>query len=137
PTLLPYTVATPTSAIAASTLTSTLSTLPTPSVRPLYPPATYNCTLSLPDALPISELAPNTTYTAKLDSTIKAADGVPLAGPVSWGRSTSNLPPYITSHAPGPASDVSALVAPTATFSRAMDASTITSSSFTLHRTGG
>src|SRR5207244_3611318 len=88
---------------------------------------------------PRSDLDPTAPYTAKLDSTINAADGTPLAASVSWSFSTGNAPPSVDARSPYSGlhtSDVSILAHVTATFSRAMDASTITSSSFTLESYG-
>src|SRR5207245_4796054 len=87
---------------------------------------------------PSSPLATNTPYTAKLDTTVKAADGVALATTVSWQFTTVNAAPTVTAKTPADgATAVATSIAPTATFSRAMDASTITSSSFTLTPSGG
>src|SRR5207253_2976451 len=87
---------------------------------------------------PTVALANNTTYTAKLDTTVKASDGVALASVFSWSFTTVNSAPTVTANTPANnASGVATSVAPTATFSRAMDASTITSSSFTLTPAGG
>src|SRR5207302_2838661 len=87
---------------------------------------------------PSAALVTNTVYTAKLDTTVKAADGVALASAVSWSFTTVNAAPTVTANAPANnATGVALNVAPTATFSRTMDASTITSSSFTLTPSGG
>src|SRR5205807_6619653 len=87
---------------------------------------------------PTAPLANNTIYTAKLDTTVKAADGVALASAVSWSFTTVNSAPTVTANTPADsASGVGVGVAPTATFSTAMDATTITSTSFTLTPTGG
>src|SRR5207244_2802039 len=87
---------------------------------------------------PTAPLANNTIYTAKLDTTVKAADGVALASAVSWSFTTVNSAPTVTANTPANgATGVATSVAPTATFSRAMDASSITSSSFTLTPAGG
>jgi hypothetical protein len=87
---------------------------------------------------PSAPLATNTSYTAKLDTTVKAQDGVPLAAPVTWTFTTVNGAPTVTSTTPtAGAAGVATSTAPTATFSRAMDPSTITSSSFTLTPSGG
>ena len=78
------------------------------------------------------------TYTAQLDTTVKAADGMSLADPVTWTFSTSPAPPTVTATTPtAGATDVSLDAAPTATFSKPMDASTITATTFTLTSSGG
>src|SRR5439155_492718 len=86
---------------------------------------------------PTAALANNTSYTAKLDTTGTAANGVALARAVSWRFTTVNVAPTVTANTPANnATAVAVTVAPTATFSRAMDASTIKSFSFTLTPTG-
>src|SRR5439155_25022303 len=78
------------------------------------------------------------SYTAKLDTTVKAADGVALASAYTWSFTTVNSAPTVTANTPANnATGVATTAAPTATFSRAMDASTITSSSLTLTPAGG
>src|SRR5262249_8201161 len=60
-----------------------------------------------------------TQYTARLDTTIQAADGTPLAAAVSWTFTTSPAAPTVTGTAPANgATGVSLLAAPTATFSK-------------------
>src|SRR5205807_1454337 len=87
---------------------------------------------------PTSALVTNTVYTAKLDTTVKAADGVALASAYDWSFVAVNAAPTVTANAPANnATGVALAVAPTATFSRAMDSSTITSSSFTLTPSAG
>src|SRR5207245_2289709 len=126
-------------AMDASTLTASSCTLSgtggavAASVR--YNAATLTATLT-----PSASLANNTLYTAALDTTVKAADGVALASAVSWSFTTvnSNLPPTVTSVSPAAGSiNVSRTTKVTATFSVAMDATTITATSFTLKNPSG
>jgi N,N-dimethylformamidase beta subunit-like, C-terminal/Domain of unknown function (DUF4082)/Malectin domain/Bacterial Ig-like domain len=85
---------------------------------------------------PSSSLVPNTTYTATLDSSVAAADGTPLGSPITWSFTTIGSP-SVTSVSPSDGSTYTARSTPvTATFSRAMDGSTITSSSFTVSAGG-
>src|SRR5207237_230464 len=87
---------------------------------------------------PTVALATNTIYTAKLDTTVKASNGVALASAFSWSFTTVNVAPTVTANTPANnATGVAATVAPRATFSRAMDASTITRSTFTTLFRGG
>src|SRR3989442_857112 len=87
----------------------------------------------LPDALPI-----RSTYTAALDTTVKAADGVALASSVSWSFTTVNAAPTVTTKSPAAGATGLAIArAPTAHVSRAIDAITMSSSSFTLTGPGG
>src|SRR5205085_2297616 len=82
---------------------------------------------------PNAALANNTTYTAKLDTTVKAADGVALASAFNWSFTTVNGAPTVTSTTPANnATGVCVSTNPSATFSRSMHATTLTPSSFTL-----
>src|SRR5205823_468367 len=93
----------------------------------------YDSTSQKATLSPSAPLATNTTYTAKLDTTVKAGDGVALASAVTWSFTTVASPPTVTANTPANgATGVATTTAPTATFSRAMDGSTITTSSFTL-----
>src|SRR5207244_9058303 len=75
---------------------------------------------------PTAALANNTIYTAKLDTTVKAADGVALASAVSWSFTTVNSAPSVTANTPANnATGVATSVAQSTTFSRAIDASSI------------
>jgi fibronectin type 3 domain-containing protein len=99
-----------------------------------YDGATTSATLS-----PSSALAFNTAYTARLEATVKAADGTALAAPVTWTFTTQDaVPPQVTSTFPTDgATDISAAVKPRATFSRSLDPATVNASSFTLRGPGG
>jgi hypothetical protein len=81
---------------------------------------------------PSTDLAPNTTYTATLTTGVKDAAGNTLAQELSWSFTTGIAGPTVVSYAPtgDPAPGLSTNV--TATFSTAMDPSTITTSTFTL-----
>ena len=85
---------------------------------------------------PTSPLAASTTYTAALGTSIKDQSGQALAAPFSWSFTTAAanaVLPSITSTNPGDNADGVALNAPvTANFSKAMDTTTITDSTFTL-----
>jgi hypothetical protein len=85
---------------------------------------------------PNAPLAISTTFTAKLETSITSADGVPLAQPVTWTFTTSDTrpgPPTVVGQSPAPnATGVGGGAEIDAFFSRAMSAATITTASFTL-----
>jgi len=86
---------------------------------------------------PINPLATNTTYTATISSRAKDLAGNGLAGNYVWSFSTSpadeTTPPTVTATDPfNTATDVPLNQTITATFSEAMNPSTITVSTFTL-----
>src|SRR5205807_9972305 len=92
----------------------------------------YDGTPNTATLTPTAPLDASTTYTTALDTTVKAADGTPLAASVSSSFTTAAASaPTVTSKIP---TDANVLVTAKvkATFSRAMDPATITSSSFTL-----
>jgi hypothetical protein len=126
-------------AMDATTITNSTFTL-TPSGGPaVAATVSYNATTRVATLTPTAALAGNTTYTARLANTIKAADTTPLAAAVTWSFTTAApTPPTVTANTPANgATGVATSVAPTATFSRAMDATTITNTSFTLTPSGG
>jgi len=125
----------------ASTLTSTnfklqrVSDNSAVTATVAYAAATQTATLT-----PSAPLAFNTQYRATLTTAVKAADGTALANAVTWTFTTGDPPPppTITAVTPTNGSTGVAIAAkPTATFSRAMNASTLTTSSFTLTPSGG
>src|SRR3989441_446237 len=123
-------------AMDATTITSSSFTLTPAGGSAVAASVSYSG--SVATLTPSAALASNTVYTAKLDTTVKASDGVALASAYSWQFTTVNAAPTVTANTPANnATAVATSVAPTATFSRAMDASTITSSSFTLTPSGG
>ncbi len=54
---------------------------------------TYNSGTNVATLTPSAALAFSTTYTARVDTTIKANDGIALAAPVTWTLTTSAPPP--------------------------------------------
>jgi len=86
---------------------------------------------------PASNLAPNTTYTATITTGAKDPDGNALANNFVWGYTTGSAivvtPPTVISTDPANNATGVALNQKIAvTFSKTMDASTITASTFTL-----
>jgi fibronectin type 3 domain-containing protein len=78
--------------MTASTITSSSFTLAGPSGAV---PATvaYNATTNVATLTPSGALANSTTYTAKVAASVKASDGTPLAGDVTWTFTTAAVPP--------------------------------------------
>ena len=86
---------------------------------------------------PSASLAYGTTYTATITTGATSAVGAPLASNYTWTFSTPPIPTVANTTPASSATGVSVSQALTATFSIAMNASTITSSTFTLTATGG
>src|SRR5439155_246470 len=122
-------------AMDATTITSSSFTLTGPSGAVA---ATIGYSGTTATLTPNAALANNTTYTASLSTTVKASDGVALASAVSWTFTTVNSAPTVTANTPANnATGVATTIPPAATFSRAMDATTITNATFTLTPQGG
>nr|MBA3455696.1 Ig-like domain-containing protein [Deltaproteobacteria bacterium] len=88
--------------------------------------ATFNPTLDLTAGL---------VYTARITTGAQDTNGLALAAPFSWMFTTGTavVPPTVTVTTPAPgATNVALNVSPTATFSRAMNATTINATTFTL-----
>jgi hypothetical protein len=120
----------------AASLTSSTFTLSGPSglVGALV---TYNQSTHVATLTPGTTLGASTTYTARLSTAVHNSSGEPLAGAFSWSF-TTQAPPTVTSTSPvDGAGYLSPSTTVTATFSRAMDPSTITGASFTLTGPGG
>jgi hypothetical protein len=102
---------------------------------------TYDAPTKTATLRPDAPLATSSTYTARLETTIRALDGVALESPVSWTFTTADVPPpapTVTATNPADAaSGVARSASIEATFSRAMDAATITTGSFSLSGPAG
>src|SRR5207237_164093 len=117
-------------AMDASTITSSSFTLSGPSGAVA---ATVGYSGTIATLTPNAALANNTKNTTTLSTAGKASDGVALASSYSRSFTTVNAAPTVTANTPANnATGVATTAAPTATFSRAMDATTITNASFTL-----
>lgn len=82
---------------------------------------------------PKNGLTEETTYTATISALITDLAGNPLEADYSWHFTTVNIPPTITSVSPGDGANNAPLnTVVSVTFSEGMDASTITTNSFTL-----
>jgi hypothetical protein len=102
---------------------------------------TYDASTNTAILVPSQELDAATTYTARLDAAVKAADGAPLAGAYEWTFTTGvtdPAPAAATSLAPpGGATDAPIDQPITATFDQAMTASSITATTFLLTSSSG
>ena len=123
-----------------TTLTTSSFTLTGPSGA-VAAAISYDDTTKTATLTPSTSLALATTYTARLSTAVTASDGVPLSTPVTWSFTTwasPPAPPTVTNQSPaGGATGVTATTTVSATFSRAMDPTTISASSFTLTPSGG
>src|SRR3989441_331971 len=110
------------------------------------PATTEIYALPLPDALPISgtvatltpssPLGPGTVYTATVAGSVTDAIGTPLGADSLWSF-TTDVAPTVTVQAPAPgATGVPLNTTATASFSKAMNAATITTATFRLRAAG-
>jgi hypothetical protein len=101
-----------------------------------YDPSTLQATL-----LPAAPLTLSGTYSARLSTAIKSIDGVSMATAYVWSFTVAPVAPApagLTGFTPaGGAGSVSTATVATATFSRSMDAGTLTPSSFTMSSSTG
>ena len=97
---------------------------------------TYDSTTKKATLDPSANLAPNTTYTATLTTGVQDSAGNTLAQERSWTFTTDIARPTVVSYEPTGSSPPGLSTNVTATFSTAMDPSTITTSTFTLTRSG-
>ncbi|MBC7683050.1 MAG: DUF3494 domain-containing protein, partial [Ferruginibacter sp.] len=91
---------------------------------------------------PATALAPNTTYTATLSTGVMDLAGNALASPYVWswttGTTADTMAPVVSLVYPADnATQVSTTTAPSVTFSKAMDASSITPTNFTVGGVSG
>lgn len=125
-------------ALDAATVSDSSFTLTTAGGSSVPASVAYESATRTARLTPSSPLAAGTSYTARLTTAIKAADGTPLAAASQWSFTTlANAAPSVVSISPG---NASTLVTPdtkvAATFSEAMDAGTLTPSTFTLSSGG-
>jgi methionine-rich copper-binding protein CopC len=99
----------------------------------------YNSSTHIATWTPSAALASSTTYTATV-SGVKDMAGDPMSGPVTWSFTTAALAivPTVTSETPiSGATRVATNTSVTATFNEAVQASSITTSTFVLKGPGG
>src|SRR5207302_29326 len=82
----------------ASTITSSSFTLTPTGGSPVAASVSYSGNVAT--LTPNSALTTGTTYNARLETTVKAADGVALASAVSWSFTTVNAAPTVTATTP-------------------------------------
>ena len=117
-------------AMDPTTITTTTFTLTGPGVTPVAGAVTYTGTTAT--FTPAAILAAGTLYTATITTGAKDPTGSALAANYVW-TFTTDVPPTVVSTTPANgAINVAANTAPTATFSRAMDPTTINSTTFTV-----
>ncbi len=122
-----------------STITGSTFTLVPQSGSGVSGSITYNAASNTATLTPSQNLAYNTTYTATLTTGVQAATGTALASNYTWSFTTTAPPtPTVAVTVPANgATNVNVSSALTATFSLAMDSTTITTSTFTLSTTSG
>jgi hypothetical protein len=120
-----------------ATITATTFTLTGPAGA-VNAAVSYDATSRTAQLTPTGNLSSSATYTARLDATIHATDGTPMSSAVTWSFTTVVPPPpppapTVTARTPGDGGTyVARSTTVTATFSRAMNAATITGTNFTL-----
>ena len=120
-------------AMNPSTINSTTFTLTGPGTTPVAGVVTYAA--STATFTPSTALALNTLYTATITTGAKDLFGIALASNFDWSFTSSTTacgPPTVISVAPPNGSSVCPNTLVTATFSEAMKASTINTTTFTL-----
>lgn len=124
-------------AMTVGSLSTTTATLRPAGGSPVAAAVTYSAANLTVTINPDADLIPGTTYTATISTGASATDGAPLASAYSWSFTTVP-PPTVTATTPADnATGVALNVSPTATFSRAMNAATLTTASATVTPQGG
>ena len=122
-------------AMNASTITSTSFTLVDAGSNPVSGAVSYNAGTNTATFTPAAALSLNTTYTATITTAAKDVAGNALAANHVWSftTETDTTPPTVSSTNPASSAiDVAVGITPSATFDEAMNAATITTTSFTL-----
>ncbi len=125
-------------AMNASTISTSTFTLAAQGGTAVTGAVSYSSTTNTATFTPGSSLASNTIYTATITTGAQDSAGVGLASSYAWSFTTAAGPaPTVTAFTPGNgATGVSAGTTVTATFSEAMNASSLTTSTFTLSSGG-
>ncbi len=122
-------------AMNSSSLTTSTFTLNSSGGAAVASAVTYSSTRDVATLTPGSNLAYSTQYTATITTSATDSSGTALAANYSWSFTTAAAPtpPTVTSTTPASgASNVATGTAVTAIFSQAMNASSLTASTFTL-----
>jgi O-glycosyl hydrolase len=125
-------------AMNAATFTGSTFTLVPQGGAAVSANVTYSSNGNVATLTPLSTLAYNTTYTAMLTTGVQASTGSALAQNYTWTFTTATAPPpQVTAVTPTNLSTgVAVNTAVTATFNQAMNASTVTTLTFTLTAQG-
>ncbi len=123
----------------AATITSATFTLVAQGGAAVVGTVSYNAGTSTATFTPGANLSYNTTYIATITTGATNSTGTALAAPYTWMFTTVTAPiPTVTATTPGNGiTGVNVSNALTATFSQPMNASTITTTTFTLATTSG
>ena len=121
-------------AMNASTITASTFTLTPQGGAPVSATVSYNATTLTATLTPNAPLTAGVTYTAAVTTGVVGATGSAIANVNSWSFTTAQGPvPTVTTVSPTSATTgVNIASTVTATFSEAMDPSTVTGSTFTL-----
>jgi O-glycosyl hydrolase len=125
-------------AMNPATITSSTFTLTPQGGAAVSATVTYSSNAEIATLAPLNPLTYNTQYTATITTGAQSSAGTALAANYTWSFTTVAAPaPTVTSTTPANGATGVSAAAPniTATFSQAMNSSTLTSSTFTL--TGG
>ncbi|MCW2986674.1 MAG: hypothetical protein JWR63_4244 [Conexibacter sp.] len=123
--------------MTASTITSSSFTLSPQVGSPVAATVTYDAASATATLTPATALDPSRQYTATLTTAVQGGDGTALAAAKTWSFTTAD-PITVTDKVPAPlATGVSAGAIVRATFSRAADATTLTTANVTLKTSGG
>jgi hypothetical protein len=120
----------------ASSLTATTFTLTGPSGA-VAATVAYDTVTKTATLVPTGPLAAATTYTARVDGAVQAADNAALGTAVSWTFTTTSVPEVFATLPAANATGVSLSVVPSVQMSRPLDATTVTTANVKLLRTGG
>src|SRR5205807_1786665 len=95
---------------------------------------TVNAAGTIITLTPTALLAPGTVYTATIAATVADPAGITLAAPVIWSFTTDTAPTVTVQAPPNGAINVPVTTTVSATFSKPMNAASITTATFTLRQ---
>jgi O-glycosyl hydrolase len=121
-------------AMAPSTVNGSTFTLTGPGNTSVQGTVGYNAGTSVATFTPAANLSYDAVYTATISTSVTSSGGIALAAPYTWSFTTVSAPvPNVIATVPASgATGVNVGNALTATFSLAMNSSTVTGSTFTL-----
>jgi Malectin domain/Bacterial Ig-like domain len=122
----------------ATTITATSFTLTPAGGTPVAATVAYDATTKTATLTPTNVLTASTTYTAKLDTTIKATDGSTLAAAVTWSFTTTTAPEAVTYSPANYSTGMNTWPGKTTvTMDMPINASTLTTATVTLKKADG